>query len=136
MHSTIGIDPVGNDKAGTVLTRDVLKGNRPSQAQSPLCIAQRCLVPSEPYQPSNLGDAHNDCQVVGDFLLLVGQERAAGGSMDQERRSGQGLVQYPEGHIPNDNFLGGPARNPVGNQCVKGKSVHTGEMACSYAGAP
>jgi len=81
-------NPVGNNKADTVLTRAVLKGNRTSQAQSPLCIAQWCLVPSESYQPSNLGDAHNDWQVVGDFRPLVGRGRAAGESMDQERRSG------------------------------------------------
>jgi len=97
---------VGNDKADTILTRDVLKGNRSSQAQSPLCIAQRCLVPSELYQPSDRGGSRNDWQVVGDFPTLVGQERAVGESMDQERQSEWRLVQFPEGHTPNEGCLG------------------------------
>jgi len=74
-----GVDPVGNDKADTVLTMDVLKANRSSRAQSPLCSAQRCLVPFEPYQPSNLGGAHNDWQVVGDFRPLVSRWIRKGG---------------------------------------------------------
>ena len=86
MHSTIGANPVDNDKADAVLTRDVFKGDQTSQAQSPLCIAQRCLVPSEPYQPSNLDSPHSGWQVVEDFLLLFGQQRAAGESIDLERR--------------------------------------------------
>jgi hypothetical protein len=83
VHGIIGVNPVGNYKADTVF-----KGNRTFQAQSPLCIAQRCRVPSGPYQPSSLGGAHNGWQVVEDFLLLVGQERVAGKLMDQEMRSG------------------------------------------------
>jgi hypothetical protein len=127
VHSTIGADFVGNDKADAVLTRDVFKGDQTSQAQSPLCIVQRCLVPSEPYQPSNMDGPHSGWQVVEDFLLLVGQQRAAGESIDQERRP-EGLVQYPEGHTPNHGFLDSPAGNPVGNICIKSRYVHTGAI--------
>jgi hypothetical protein len=52
---------------------NLLTGNLPFQVQSPLCIAQRCRVPSGPHQSENQDGARNGSQAFADSLPLVGQ---------------------------------------------------------------
>jgi len=64
---------MANDIERAFPTMDVLRGNLSFQVRSPLCIAHRCPVPSEPHQPENPGGARNGWPAFADSLPLAGQ---------------------------------------------------------------
>ena len=73
-----------NDMEKAFPTMDVLRENLSFQVQSPLCIAHRCPVPSEPHQPENPDGARNGWPVFADSLPPAGQARERDEPMVQE----------------------------------------------------
>jgi len=117
-----------------------LRGNRPSQVQSPPCIDQRSPVPCEPYRPVNRDGSGNGWRVGEGSLPAADQ--GPGGPMDQEGRLGWGLVQlvqleHPGEHCRKGHFLDSPAaKDSVKNICGEDKLVHTGNGICTGPGTP
>jgi len=134
MHTTPKAMPERN-----IPTGDGLRGNRPSQVQSPPCIDQRSPVPCEPCQFVNLDGSGNGWRVGAGSLPSIGQERGPGGPMDQEGRPGWGLVrlEHPGENCRKGHVLGYPAvKDPVKNICGKDKLAHTGKGICMGSGTP
>jgi len=118
---------------------DGLRGNQPSQVQSPPCIDQRSPVPCEPHQSVNLDGSGSGWRVGGGSLSLIDQERESGGPMDQEGQLGWGLVQleHPGEYCRKAHFLGSPAaKDSVKNMCGKDKLAHTVKGICMGSGTP
>jgi len=63
---------------------DILRGNQSFQVRSPLCIAQWCLIPSEPYRLVNLDGGCNGWRVVVNYLPQAGQALRRGELTNQD----------------------------------------------------
>jgi len=87
-----------------------------------------------PCQPESQDGASNELRVVGDPLLLVGQEseqwyRGSRSCLEQRQ------VRYAEGHSPKGHVLDSPDAKCLTRQvCKKDELTHTGALGCPCAG--